>query len=130
MTTVVDEKLKEFRGRQADIQKLFGQKQQSLSQHNENTLVKGELDLLSETDTIFKLVGPVLMKVDLEEAKHNVSKRMEFIESDMKRVDDIIAARQGEQAALGEQIQEMQRKMQADAAAAAREAAAEAQKDA
>jgi len=89
-----------------------------------------ELDLLSETDTIFKLVGPVLMKVDLEEAKHNVSKRMEFIEKDMKRVDDIIAARQGEQAALGEQIQEMQQRMQADAAAAAREAAAEAQKDA
>ena len=67
------------------------------------------------------------MKVDLEEAKHNVSKRMEFIESDMKRVDDIIAARQGEQAALGEEIQGLQRQMQADAANAAREAAAEAQ---
>ncbi|CAM9893335.1 unnamed protein product, partial [Ectocarpus fasciculatus] len=95
-----------------DIQKHFGQKQQSLSQHNENTLVKGELDLLSEEDTVYKLVGPVLMKVDLEEAKHNVTKRMEFIESDMKRVDDIIAARQSEQAALGEEIQELQRQMQ------------------
>lgn len=85
-----------------------------------------ELDLLSEEDTVYKLVGPVLMKVDLEEAKHNVTKRMEFIESDMKRVDDIIAARQSEQAALGEEIQELQRQMQADAANAAREAASEA----
>lgn len=75
---------------------------------------------------MYKLVGPVLMKVDLEEAKHNVTKRMEFIESDMKRVDDIIAARQSEQAALGEEIQELQRQMQADAANAAREAASEA----
>lgn len=69
------------------------------------------------------------MKVDLEEAKHNVSKRMEFIESDMKRIDDIIAARQSEHAALGEEIQLMQQRMQADAAVAAIEAAAEAQKD-
>lgn len=85
---------------------------------------------MSETDTVYKLVGPVLMKVDLEEAKHNVSKRMEFIEADMKRTDDIIGARQGEQASLGEEIQALQRQMQADAAAAAMQAAEEAQNDA
>jgi prefoldin beta subunit len=60
--------------------------------------------LLSETDTVFKLVGPVLMKVELEDAKHNVTKRLEFIETDIKRVDDAIAARQAEQTTLGTQV--------------------------
>ncbi len=60
--------------------------------------------MLSETDTVFKLVGPVLMKVELEDAKHNVTKRLEFIETDIKRVDDAIAARQAEQTTLGTQV--------------------------
>eukprot|EP01032_Pedospumella_encystans_P004806 gene4806-5711_t len=40
-TTAVDEKLKKYRTIQEDIQKLFVQKQNALSQFNENTLVKG-----------------------------------------------------------------------------------------
>lgn len=68
----VDEKLKIYRSLQADVQKLYVQKQQSLSQLNENILVKGELDLLSEDSKVFKLVGPVLLNVELEEAKDNV----------------------------------------------------------
>jgi prefoldin beta subunit len=88
-----------------------------------------ELDLMSETDNVYKLVGPVLMKVDVEEARHNVTKRMEFIEKDMRRLDDTIAARQGEQSALGEEIQKLQQEMQADAATAAREVVAKAMRD-
>ena len=67
---------------------------QQLAQFNENTLVKGELDLLGDTDPVYKLVGPVLMKVDLDDAKENVAKRVEFIESEIKKIDANISAKQ------------------------------------
>ena len=38
-----------------------------------------ELDLLEEETNVFKLIGPVLVKQDLLEAKTNVAKRMEYI---------------------------------------------------
>jgi hypothetical protein len=41
MSLLVDEKLKIYKSLQIEIQKLYGQKQQSLSQLNENVLVKG-----------------------------------------------------------------------------------------
>ena len=74
----VEIKLKAWKGIDAEIQQLFSQKQQALSQFNENTLVKGELDLISKEDdtssTVFKLIGPILVTVDLEGAKENVAK--------------------------------------------------------
>ena len=70
-----------YKNIQLEVQKLFGQKQQSMSQLNENVLVKGEMDLLDGEDVkIYKLVGPVLLVVDTEEARDNVQKRIEFIE--------------------------------------------------
>jgi hypothetical protein len=53
---------------------------------------------------VFKLVGPVLIRVELDEAKVNVSKRLEFIEGEMKKTDNQIAAKQGEQTALGDEV--------------------------
>lgn len=63
-----------------------------------------ELDLLDESAEVFKLVGPVLIRVELDEAKVNVSKRLEFIEGEMKKTDNQIAAKQGEQTALGDEV--------------------------
>ena len=42
-----------------------------------------ELDLLEEDASVFKLIGPVLVKQELMEVKNNVTKRVEFIKSDM-----------------------------------------------
>ena len=49
-----------------------------------------ELDLLDEYSVVYKLVGPVLMAVELEESKDNVAKRLELIESDIKKIDTSI----------------------------------------
>ena len=118
-TTEVDAKLKDFRALQAEIQNLYSQKTGKLSQFNENTLVKGELDLLSEEIPVYKLVGPVLMTIEIKEAKDNVQKRLEFIEGEIQKLDDAIAKKQGEQADLSETIQSLQMKMQREASAAA-----------
>ena len=49
-----------------------------------------ELDLIDEDTAVFKLVGPVLMSVETEEAKENVGKRLELIEEKLKMLDTAI----------------------------------------
>ncbi|XP_041332669.1 prefoldin subunit 6, partial [Pyrgilauda ruficollis] len=44
-----------------------------------------ELSLLDESNTIFKLLGPVLVRQELEEAKGTVGKRLDYISGEMKR---------------------------------------------
>lgn len=70
---------------------------------------------------MYKLVGPVLMSVELGESKSNVAKRLEFIETELKKIDTAIASKQGEQATLGDEIAKEQQKMQAEAVRAVRE---------
>jgi prefoldin beta subunit len=106
-----------------DIQALFVTKTTTLSQFNENSLVNGELDMLKEDEAVYKLVGPVLMKIELADAKENVSKRVEFIEQEIQKIDVQIAAKQAAQTDLGEEIQKLQAEMKKDAAAAAQAAA-------
>lgn len=42
-----------------------------------------EFGKLEDGDEVFKLMGPVLVKQEVEEAKINVQKRVEFIKSEM-----------------------------------------------
>eukprot|EP00602_Paraphysomonas_sp_CaronLab_P007434 CAMPEP_0185018550 /NCGR_PEP_ID=MMETSP1103-20130426/1236_1 /TAXON_ID=36769 /ORGANISM="Paraphysomonas bandaiensis, Strain Caron Lab Isolate" /LENGTH=126 /DNA_ID=CAMNT_0027548393 /DNA_START=18 /DNA_END=398 /DNA_ORIENTATION=+ len=121
MTTAIDEKLATYKELQSDIQQLYLLKQQSLAQFNENTLVKGELDMLNEETPVFKLVGPVLMKVSAEESKENVGKRLQFIEAEITKLDNQIAEKQGLQTTVGEEISKLQQEMQKDAAAAVKQ---------
>jgi len=120
----VETKLRQWKALDSDIQGLYTQKTQALSQFNENTLVKGELDLISKEEdgstTVFKLIGPALVTVELEGAKENVAKRLEFIESEIQRLDAAIAAKQGVQTTLGDEIAAAQSRVAAEAAEEAR----------
>ncbi|XP_031467890.1 prefoldin subunit 6, partial [Phasianus colchicus] len=44
-----------------------------------------ELELLDDTNTIFKLLGPVLVRQDMEDARVTVAKRLEYITGEIKR---------------------------------------------
>eukprot|EP01090_Pellita_catalonica_P002713 TRINITY_DN12289_c0_g1_i1.p1 TRINITY_DN12289_c0_g1~~TRINITY_DN12289_c0_g1_i1.p1 ORF type:complete len:132 (-),score=33.54 TRINITY_DN12289_c0_g1_i1:243-638(-) len=59
------------------------------AQLKENELVKEELGMLSDKDTVYKLIGPILVKQELVEAKSNVNKRMEFIKSELDTTRDL-----------------------------------------
>ena len=97
------------------------QKQAILAQLNENITVKGELDLLDSADSkVYKLVGPLLVRVDADEAKGNVDKRLEFIQNDVSKVEKLIDEKQKALNEKGMEIQEAQMKMQKEAAEAAR----------
>lgn len=66
-------------------------KQKLEAQLSENTIVEEEFALLTLDSIVYKLTGPVLIQQDLEEAKHNVAKRIEFIKNELKRVDAALA---------------------------------------
>lgn len=42
-----------------------------------------ELDLLDSSNAVYKLIGPVLVKQDTEEAKATVGKRLDYITGEM-----------------------------------------------
>ena len=51
--------------------------------HQPCPFVLQELDRLEADSTVYKMVGPVLVKQDLEESRQNVQKRIDFIKGEM-----------------------------------------------
>ncbi|KAF8670561.1 hypothetical protein HU200_050587 [Digitaria exilis] len=72
---------------QKDISKNHQVRKQYTIQVGENELVLKELELLDDGANVYKLIGPVLVKQDLAEAKANVKKRIEYISAELKRMD-------------------------------------------
>lgn len=68
---------------QKELQKYYQTHRQLSAQLSENENVKEDLEMLTSGNTIFKLVGPVLVKQDIEEAKETVGKRISYITSEM-----------------------------------------------
>nr|XP_027108229.1 prefoldin subunit 6-like isoform X2 [Coffea arabica] len=72
---------------QKDIAKNHQVRKKYTIQLGENELVLKELELLNEDANVFKLIGPVLVKQDLAEARANVRKRIDYISAELKRLD-------------------------------------------
>ena len=76
MANAVDAEIATFRTIQEEIQKLRTDQQLLMQQQSENEMVKQELDLIDDSDggnsQVYKLVGPVLMKNELSDAKQTV----------------------------------------------------------
>lgn len=53
-----------------------------MSQSNENESVLKELNILEEDAVLYKLVGPVLVKQSVDEAKKTVQKRLAYIQTE------------------------------------------------
>ncbi|KDN36820.1 hypothetical protein RSAG8_10602, partial [Rhizoctonia solani AG-8 WAC10335] len=82
---------KEYQKVQDDIQTAVETHQRLDSQVNENQAVKKEFASLKPHNTIYKMIGPVLVKQEPEEAKSNVNKRIEFIKGEIARVEQQIS---------------------------------------
>lgn len=46
-------------------------------------MVRAEFNFIENDDGVFKLIGPVLVKQEHDDAKMNVDKRLEFINKEM-----------------------------------------------
>lgn len=93
-----------------EIQDLTNSRQKQLSQLNENTMVKQEMDLISGEAVVYKKIGPTLVKQDLSSAKDLISKRMEFVERSIKSLDKKVEAKQGEMQTIETRVQALQEK--------------------
>ena len=97
---------------QKEYSKTLADRQTLDSQLNENKQVKEELDIAMVSDNVFKLIGPVLVKQDLDEAKGNVEKRINYISGELKRKDTQLADLDKKQDEAREKMQEVQMQMQ------------------
>ncbi|PVU94353.1 hypothetical protein BB561_002619 [Smittium simulii] len=77
----------EMRKLQSEYSKLIETSQQLSSQLQENELVQKEFSLVGSDAKIYKMIGPVLVPQDKEEAGLNVEKRIEYIKAELTRVE-------------------------------------------
>ncbi|KAJ7092605.1 Prefoldin [Mycena epipterygia] len=77
----------EYQKLQADLSLAVEARQRLDAQLSENDLVKKEFAQLAPENIVYKQIGPVLVKQDQAEAKSNVETRLEFIKSEIKRVE-------------------------------------------
>lgn len=97
---------------QNDLSNFIEAKQKLDAQLSENELVKKEFATLTSDNRVFKLVGPVLVRQDQAEAKHNVDTRLEFISGEIKRVESEIKDTEGKQEGTRKELMEIQAALQ------------------
>ncbi|KAG6896366.1 hypothetical protein C0992_008771 [Termitomyces sp. T32_za158] len=102
----------EFQKIQAELSITVEARQRLDAQLSENELVRKEFALLTPENRVFKVVGPVLVKQDQAEAKSNVETRLEFIRSEIKRVEVQLKDIQGKQEKKKIEIIEFQTALQ------------------
>ena len=57
------------------------------TQRSENEMVKEEFSFLESDDVVYKLVGSVLIRSDISEAKMNVDSRLDLINKQIKTIE-------------------------------------------
>lgn len=72
-----------------------------------------ELNLLKESNQVYKLFGPILIKQTLDESKQNVTKRVDFINKELNRCQDQITALDKKQDQHRDTLMKMQQQYQA-----------------
>eukprot|EP00933_Yihiella_yeosuensis_P049180 TRINITY_DN45833_c0_g1_i1.p1 TRINITY_DN45833_c0_g1~~TRINITY_DN45833_c0_g1_i1.p1 ORF type:complete len:131 (-),score=49.79 TRINITY_DN45833_c0_g1_i1:87-479(-) len=85
-----NKELELFKGLQETLQKSYEARMGLIAQQQETELVKEEFDTLEEDATVYKLVGPVMVKQNPDDAKVNVDKRLEYIKGELDRSNTLI----------------------------------------
>ncbi|GAO19212.1 uncharacterized protein UV8b_05150 [Ustilaginoidea virens] len=84
----------EYQKLQQDLQDIVDSRQKLQSQQQENAGVYKEFQNLGEDETIYKLMGPVLLKQDKVEAESTVKGRLDFIAGEITRLEGQIKEHQ------------------------------------
>mmetsp|Transcript_14930 Transcript_14930/g.24133 ORF Transcript_14930/g.24133 Transcript_14930/m.24133 type:complete len:132 (-) Transcript_14930:113-508(-) len=122
----IDEEMANLRDVQEQLQRVRNDLQLVMSQMTENEMVQQELLLLDSSTNVYKMVGPVLIKNSLEDAKETVAKRLEFITSEKKRLEDKANELEKRGISISQKVQQMQATLQQVTAAAVQEVAKQA----
>ncbi|KAJ3235240.1 Prefoldin subunit 6 [Chytriomyces hyalinus] len=84
---MLEKQVGEFQALQKEYSKAVSSRTTLEAQLKENEMVKKEFDCLKDDSTVYKLIGPVLVKQDRPEAEANVNKRIEYIAGEIKRLE-------------------------------------------
>jgi prefoldin beta subunit len=120
LASAIDAEMAKFRQLQEALQKLQDDLQVVMGQQAENDMVLQEMSLLSSDDTLYKQIGPVLIKQNLEDSQETVKKRLEFINGEKKRLETKIESVQSKGNELAAKVQKMQANLQQTTAEAIR----------
>lgn len=82
---------------QGELENLIVARQKLETQLQENKIVDDEFNGLKADSKIYKLTGNVLLPVEQEDARTNVNKRLEFIQTEIDRCENTIRSKQEEQ---------------------------------
>ncbi|WVW79853.1 hypothetical protein I302_101823 [Kwoniella bestiolae CBS 10118] len=102
-----------FQKIEAELAGVIEARQRLDSQLSENELVLKEFTQLKSHNTVYKLVGPSLVPQDQNEAKVNVEKRLDFIRSEIKRVEAQLKENEEKAAKRKDEIMGLQQQFQA-----------------
>ncbi|KAM7194000.1 Prefoldin [Rhypophila sp. PSN 637] len=106
----------EYTKLQNDLQDAVGSRQRLEAQQQENLGVQKEFKKLKDDETIYKLIGPVLLKQDRAEAESTVNGRLEFIGTEISRLETQIKETQAKIEKKKNEIIQLQTSAQAAAA--------------
>jgi len=110
MQTFMKAELKSLQGVGAKLQELMVPRSKLLSQKNENDMVKKEMDLLDDDAVVYKLVGPVLVKQEVDDAKLNVANRLKFINAELEKIEKQGKDLEAAQKASRDKVMQLQEK--------------------
>ena len=98
----------EINENRAKLQTQYDLLRQLTAQKSENESVKKEFEILEPSGIIWKLVGPVMVKQDRDEARANVDKRIEFITGDIAKAEEAIKILENEFEVKREELMKLQ----------------------
>lgn len=121
LASAVDAEMARYRTLQSELDQLHRDLQVVRGQETETELVAAELAISQKLDeSVYKLVGPALIKQDAEEAVQTVQKRLEFIRGEKDSIEAKVSAKERQSDELATKIQSMQASLQQTTAAAVR----------
>ena len=95
----------------AELSKLIQTRSQYSARLIENQMVNEEFEGLADDAVVYKLIGPVLVEQEMGEAKSNVAKRLEYISSELARLDQVIEGKEAVVEAAGKKRQSVNQKI-------------------
>lgn len=107
-----EDEVETYKKLQKDLTKTNGLRSQLDGQLNENKVVKEELDLIDDSAVVYKLIGPALIRQDLEEARQNVNKRIDYIQQEIKRHENSMQKLEKEAEGKRDNLNKIQQQMQ------------------
>ena len=77
-----------------EIQSLHESLRRLTAQKSENESVLKEFEALEDVAVVWKMTGPLMVKQDPLDAQENVTKRLDFIKTELEKLEELIKTKE------------------------------------